>query len=447
MQATLDPSTLIIPSILDGTPVSPSLPQLDISVRAQNETFRLPLEVCELIIDIAAEFWDYFDFLAQPRRTTLRSCALTCKAWLPRCRYHLFYASDLLESSEHLLGYVGMLRAHPELTSLVRRLRISGSFDDSKAYWINSLPILLSPLLPNLNHVVYTAQVSKHLAPFHPTFFRLLSTFRPVTQLHYTCNAKQPFDNFAKFVLAFRNLERLHVDGESEWILEKPNFDQAVVERPPLVTRRSWDKLLPLHHLHTSPYLVQRNLIHVVEFVLQRIDVTALKTIEIWDIRWREKDGEGIRAVGDLINACPNLRRVLLHITLLGGKAKNPGYISLGNNTQLRKLELQINYLPDSLPMFQQILSSISSPHLNHLTLRFNADARDIEHVVATSPNHIDDVLTLGRFKGLNVLSTDIPAMYWPKLFRRTSQRGGLLLEQVERMESERLHELRHHVK
>jgi len=404
---------------------------------------RLPLEICELVIDVVANFWDHLDFLSQPRRTTLRSCTLTCRSWLPRCRYHLFYTSDLLQNAEHLSCYVRMLRAHPDLTSLVRRLRISGSFDDGKAHWINALPIYLSPLLANLNHVIFTAQVSGLLAPYHPLFFQSLSLFTSVTELHYTCHARQPFINFARFVLAFPNLRTLHVDGESVW--EKHD---SVTFLTGVYRRRR--RRLPLHHLHLSPYLLQRNLVNIVDFVRQGADPSLLRVLEVWDVRWRDGDEESVRAVGNIVYASQNLRSALLHITLLGTRVSELGCITFRNNAQLRSLELQINYLPESFNLFCEILSSIVSPHLHHLTLRFNAGAKDVEDFIAAGSiavNHIDETLAHPRLASLQILSTDLPEAYWPQFFRRLFGRGDVHFQSVDRMESETLHELVHHVR
>lgn len=270
----------------------------------------IPIEIWERVIDVAANFWDSLDFLSQPRRITLRSYALTCRVWHPRFRYYLFYTSDLLQNADHLSGYVCMLRAHPDLTSFVRQLRISGSFDGAKAHWINALPISLLPLLTNLNHIIFTAQVSNRLAPFHPLFYQALSMFKAVTEVHYACHTRQPFDEFARFVMAFRNLKKLHVDGESVW---ENHATGELLTRPFSSTKR-----LQLQYLHLSPYLLQRNMINVLGFIRQHVDMSSMRRLEVWDVRWRDGDVEALHAIDDLLKASQYLRSVLLHMTLLG---------------------------------------------------------------------------------------------------------------------------------
>ena len=61
----------------------------DPQVFARMDDSRLPIELCERIIDLggrsAREDGTVVDY------PTLRSCALVCCAWLPRARYNLFY--------------------------------------------------------------------------------------------------------------------------------------------------------------------------------------------------------------------------------------------------------------------------------------------------------------------------------------------------------------------
>lgn len=418
---------------------------------------RLPLEVCELIIDFAAEFWEYSDFCEQPRRTTLHACALTCRAWVPRCRYHLFYTSDLLQNADHLAGYVRMLRAHPDLTTLARRLRISGTFDNVKAHWISTLPLSLCPLLPNLTHIVFTAQVSKQLTPFHPQFFQTLSQFKTVTELHYTCHACQPFSNFCRFVLAFHNLRRLHVDGELAW--EKAGcLDELTPPPGILMTRRNSvgrRRQAQVQYLHLSPYLLQRNMINVVGFLRLTIDTSALTTLEVWDVRWREAHCDAPRAVGELIRACENLRNVILHVTLFGSPVLDPGMsspfvgslqahnslslelLTFSNNRYLQTLELQISYLPRSFKLFCDILASVSSPAFYHLTLRMNVDETEIARDLKDDPAAMEKILCGPAFSGLRWLSTDLPEPRWPKFFGRLQTRRHVTFERVDRMDSE----------
>lgn len=85
--------------------------------RRTMENSRLPIEVCERVIDECF----YFDW--RPDRKTLRACALTCSDWLPRSRYNLYHGL-YLKDSKSAGSIVDTLTGRPELAEHVRLINI-----------------------------------------------------------------------------------------------------------------------------------------------------------------------------------------------------------------------------------------------------------------------------------------------------------------------------------
>lgn len=83
------------------------------------ENSRLPIEVCECVIDECFGFKPW-----NGRYDTLRACALTCSAWRPRSRYNLYHELRVWDSKAAGL-IVDTLTARPELAGYVKTINIS----------------------------------------------------------------------------------------------------------------------------------------------------------------------------------------------------------------------------------------------------------------------------------------------------------------------------------
>ena len=94
---------------------------------------RLPLELCDDIIDLVALHAqvygsggvDYGMFEVSDWRFTLVACALTCKAWHHRALYHL-HSSVWLSNRENVRYLLQRCREHPDLQDAVRHVIIRG---------------------------------------------------------------------------------------------------------------------------------------------------------------------------------------------------------------------------------------------------------------------------------------------------------------------------------
>ena len=90
---------------------------------------RLPIEVCERIIDwvaAAPEFDNLYKLYEDDfALATLRSCSLTCRSWTPRTRLHLFRILRVRCSPNtegDINGVCSLLANNPALTSFVTTL-------------------------------------------------------------------------------------------------------------------------------------------------------------------------------------------------------------------------------------------------------------------------------------------------------------------------------------
>ena len=67
-----------------------SLPMTSIAAYQSPGQPRLPVEVCENVIDMIAGPFDDYATMDPEARRILNICRLVCRAWVPRCRLHLF---------------------------------------------------------------------------------------------------------------------------------------------------------------------------------------------------------------------------------------------------------------------------------------------------------------------------------------------------------------------
>ncbi|KAH9931232.1 uncharacterized protein B0H18DRAFT_100720 [Fomitopsis serialis] len=89
---------------------------------------RLPVEVCERIIDYLAAGWDtgYVVAKGEPHLTALTSCALVCQDWYFLTWYHLRRRVHLRDRTD-VLSLSKTLRAKPRLREVIQQVVISGA--------------------------------------------------------------------------------------------------------------------------------------------------------------------------------------------------------------------------------------------------------------------------------------------------------------------------------
>lgn len=144
---------------------------------------RLPLEVFERIIDYSntVKGGDSPRDNDRLRRHTLHACALTCKDWVHRARFHLHHSIALYDAVE-FTRFVALLHATPAIAGYVCKLtaalRDEGNTVDN---WLHMIPIQLSSLvLPKL-HELSLRQCDWRNAP--PVLFAHATKFDSVVTL------------------------------------------------------------------------------------------------------------------------------------------------------------------------------------------------------------------------------------------------------------------------
>ena len=101
---------------------------------------RVPFELSDYIIDYL-----------HANSEALSACALTCRAWAPAARFHLFH-SVVLPNSDYATPFQQLLDSAPELGCYVRQLTVAKFVDTAKATPTHALqlPTAVERALPQI---------------------------------------------------------------------------------------------------------------------------------------------------------------------------------------------------------------------------------------------------------------------------------------------------------
>ena len=143
---------------------------------------RLPAEIIDIILDYL-----HADIPA------LRSAALTCKAWLASCRFHLF-RRIVLSNRQRLDQFGDVLCGNPLIASYVSHFWLQAGYEDP--HWLNEVPSCLpvdlfheikaltlrirswsKMLRPPMQQIIYTQCTSVHTLLIDNTKFGDLHDF------------------------------------------------------------------------------------------------------------------------------------------------------------------------------------------------------------------------------------------------------------------------------
>ncbi|KAI1794828.1 hypothetical protein LXA43DRAFT_882924 [Ganoderma leucocontextum] len=134
-----------------------------------------PIEIEEHIID---QLVDHF--------ASIRNCSLTCRAWVPRSRFHLFGAVQITTGSA-LDAVLDYFQTNPHMRPLVRSLATAPT-PTERTRLLGTYPASLIRMLPNLRRWEMRAPLvdAKNHPPkvfFHRTTLIQLRC-SPITELH-----------------------------------------------------------------------------------------------------------------------------------------------------------------------------------------------------------------------------------------------------------------------
>ena len=148
-----------------------------VAIVAQHRTIqpRLPVEVCEHIINMLAGRDDEKMYMNREIRKSLSSCRLVCRDWVPRCRFHLFDEVSV-HSRDELQAAATFLRRSSFHADRVRILKIYGDGNDQS--WISTIPLSL----PKLRRLVCLQLVAVDFLQQPPHFYQVYSYLRTTSQ-------------------------------------------------------------------------------------------------------------------------------------------------------------------------------------------------------------------------------------------------------------------------
>jgi len=117
---------------------------------------RLPVEVCERIIDHIATGWNivYAGTNLQPYLPTLASCTLVCQDWYFLTWYHLRQRIYLRDRKD-VLSLSKTLRAKPRLRKVVQQVVLSGASPGERQAirHLGTFIAMLAGKLPRLSRI------------------------------------------------------------------------------------------------------------------------------------------------------------------------------------------------------------------------------------------------------------------------------------------------------
>ena len=160
-----------------------------------------PIEVFETVVDQASDHY-----------RSLRNISLTCRTFLPRARYHLFY-TIVITSKERMLSVPVFLQERPWLFPLVRVIRLIASTNQRYPYgWLEVVPVPLLTQFPNLSRFDLRSSIypgSSMLSPSRRTLSALCVYSAPIQHLELSGVTFLCIDDLMRYVSAFTNLSHL----------------------------------------------------------------------------------------------------------------------------------------------------------------------------------------------------------------------------------------------
>lgn len=112
---------------------------------------RLPIELCELAIDLIQDTRIWWDRRLDSWRWHFRACALVCSAWLPRARLHVFRTVAFAQIPQ-VDRFVQFITENPSYADLLHELALPATDEEY-------IPFVHATLVSRLRHlrsIVYT---------------------------------------------------------------------------------------------------------------------------------------------------------------------------------------------------------------------------------------------------------------------------------------------------
>jgi len=224
--------------------------------REERILFKLPPELMDRALDFLHD---------DP--TALRKCALTCRAWVPTCRFHIFGDIDIRGNLIQSFGR--LIDMSPDLASYVRNVHVSVSSPEAQSRFSALLRIF-----PKLRNMTYMGIVCPY-AP-SPPFLPVLSS---VTRLfvHGMASIRSCAD-IARMLSSFPSVRSLRL---TVFLMEKkPNPDYSALQEAFSKIQLQRLELLAWHN-EFSHCLSKRFLRHLTYLLLALETTTDTKIVAI----------------------------------------------------------------------------------------------------------------------------------------------------------------------
>ncbi|TFK80055.1 hypothetical protein K466DRAFT_605658 [Polyporus arcularius HHB13444] len=164
----------------------------------------IPVEVSEHVIDM---LWDDKD--------TLRACALTCRAWVPRSRLYLFRSITLRERPT-VYALADLLDTDESIQHLIQTVGVKL---DKHTLLLDSFFAVLGRRLPRLHELSFTGRSLGR--PFFPHITRrtcLLASFTTsIASLSLQSVILRSFNDLARLLCTLRHLRHLNLN-HTTWL-------------------------------------------------------------------------------------------------------------------------------------------------------------------------------------------------------------------------------------
>lgn len=360
----------------------------------------------------------------------LSACSLTCRAWVPTTRLHLF-RTVRLDSESSCTEFSALLQSTPAIARCVRKLTISAQYSgvgtDARGReddgWVNSSAPIARTLGAHsrVNTLAFSrlrwTSLDQGTRDAYKALFKGVKTLLLFEVRFHTSG------DVLEFLDAFPDLEELYFHAVS-WDFESaPPADPASAsDWLSMQTRTSaGDKKMHLSYLFLDP---RSSPTLVTEWILSHPFEQKLRTIQLC---WREMDTT--KALGDLLQASgSSLERLQIEfpsgITEEGTRratfatldtdsaiAVLHNHVSLVHNTSLRSLSFGgLDVTLDSartflsthlFPWVASMLADLHSPLLREVT--FELETPDAEGLHGLDWARIDTELSKLEFTGLTV--------------------------------------------
>lgn len=238
-------------------------------------TARVPIEIVERIIDLIEHSSPDYGYASWDADVlpTLQSCALVCRAWLLRCRHHLFRAVGIRcvsDGARTLDDFVALLDRHASLQPYVRV--VSARAGPSAMSKLHLVPHQLPGCLPELEHL--HMEGGALYVPAQMALDAMMRRFATVGELSFGCLGFYSVHDLRRTVASLRRLRMLVISSPS-WVTVPPTRPLAARYRPSPV------RLDVLSILSNAQWVSDPRSVYFVRWLTHSGVVSSLKELDL----------------------------------------------------------------------------------------------------------------------------------------------------------------------